>query len=133
MTSRNGRCLLDTNIVIALFSGEPQVLKILAQTTEVFIPSVVIGELYYGAYRSRNRDKNLERVNLFVKENSVLACDTGVALEYGAIKNQLKQQGTPIPENDIWIAAIAMKHNLTLITRDKHMENINGLDIQNWQ
>lgn len=133
LTSRNGRFLLDTNIIIDLFSGERQVKEYLETAPEIFIPSIVVGELCYGAYNSAKQGENLERLIAFIKEFPVLPCDTDIALQYGIIKAQLKQKGKPIPENDIWIAAIAKKHNLTMVTRDGHYEYIDELRIEHWQ
>lgn len=58
--------------------------------------------------------------------------DELVSIEYGKIKSSLRKKGSPIPENDIWIAAIALRHNLTLVTRDKHFNEITGLKLKNW-
>jgi len=62
----------------------------------------------------------------------VLACDTETAREYGQIKNSLRAKGKPIPENDIWIAAIAIQYDLTLVTRDGHFTEIEGLATETW-
>lgn len=132
LTSLNGRCLLDTNIIIALFSGDKSVIKQLNSTLEVFLPSIAIGELYYGAYRSARREENIKRIDQLVKNNYVLVCDASTALEYGLIKSRLSQKGKPIPENDIWIAALASNHNLVVVTRDEHFKHIEGLQIEIW-
>lgn len=62
----------------------------------------------------------------------MLDCDTETAKVYGIIKNALRTKGKPIPENDIWIAAIALQHDVTLVTRDAHFGAIDGLDLQTW-
>ena len=86
----NGKCLLDTNIVIALFADEAPVKDNLAKTEEVFIPSVVIGELCYGAYKSTRAKENLARIDEFASSSLVLGCDTETARAYGEIKNDLR-------------------------------------------
>ncbi|HLG30750.1 MAG TPA: type II toxin-antitoxin system VapC family toxin, partial [Candidatus Brocadiales bacterium] len=101
----NGRLLLDTNIIIALFAGDLTVHEHMANATEVFISAVTIGELYFGAYKSTKVQENLTRIDEFVLSNRVLSCDADTAKRYGGIKNHLKEKGQPIPENDIWIAA----------------------------
>ncbi|WP_276372175.1 PIN domain-containing protein [Chryseolinea sp. H1M3-3] len=94
--------LLDTNIVIGLFANESSIIeKIKTQPSSIFIPSIFLGELFYGA-------------------------------EQSTMKSQLKAKGTPIPENDIWIGALAHQHGLTLVTRDKHFNSIETLQIENW-
>ena len=128
----SGKCLLDTNIVIALFADEATVKENLAKTDEVFVPSVVIGELNYGARKSARSKDNLARIDDFAESNVVLNCDTGTAHFYGEIKNTLRVKGHPIPENDIWIAAIALQHGLMLVTRDAHFGEIENLKIVAW-
>lgn len=128
----SGRVLLDTNIVIALFAKETYIQQQLADTDEVFIPSIVLGELYFGARKSARIDENVARIDKFAAHNTVLLCDTKIARQYGVIKYQLRTKGKPIPENDIWIAAIAIQHQLMLITRDEHFKNIIGLRSKQW-
>lgn len=128
----SGRFLLDTNIVIAIFSKEAKVRAHLVSTTEVFVPAIVLGELYYGAYKSLRITENIEKINEFAAINTVLISDTATAQAYGQIKSALRAKGRPIPENDIWIAAIAMQYNLTLVTRDGHFGEVDGLAIETW-
>ncbi len=128
----NGRYLLDTNVIIALLTGEARIKKNLATVDEVFVPSVAIGELYYGARKSGRPDENLVRIDELVLINVVLVCDTETARRYGEIKNALRIKGRPLPENDIWIAAIARQHELTLVTRDTHFEQIDDLSMTMW-
>ena len=121
----SGRYLLDTNVVIALFAGEPAVRENAGRAEEVFVSSVAIGELCFGARKSGRARENLAR-------NVVLGCDTETAFHYGEIKNALRVKGHPLPENDIWMAAVALQHDLTLITRDAHFNEIEGLTTIAW-
>ena len=130
--TRTGRFLLDTNIVIALFAEDAAVQQRLTEANEVFVPSIVIGELYYGARKSARVMENLARIDEFVASNTVLPCDTETAQQYGDIKNKLRAKGRPIPENDIWIAAIAIQYQLTLVARDRHFHEVDGLRIEEW-
>lgn len=86
----NGRFLLDTSIIIALFMGEPSVKERLAQAEEVFVPSIVLGELYFGARKSRQVERNLMRVDEFAASGACLVCDTNTARGYGTIKDALR-------------------------------------------
>ena len=86
----SGRYLLDTNIVIALFANDAAVVEQIRGAEEVFIPSVVIGELYYGARRSGRVEANIERVDEFATESIVLSCDVGSAQRYAEIKDELR-------------------------------------------
>jgi tRNA(fMet)-specific endonuclease VapC len=128
----NGRYLLDTNVVIALLAGQGAVRENLANASEVFVPSIVIGELCFGARKSARGAENLARIEEFAAANVVLACDTQTARRNGEVKNALRLQGRPLPENDIWIAAVALQHNLILITGDRHFAGIDGLSVVEW-
>src|SRR6476646_872409 len=125
--SLSGRFLLDTNIVIALFADEASVKDNLAQAREVFITSVVIGELCYGARRSGRIEANLARVDELVASSTILVCDADTARHYGEVKNKLRLKGRPLPENDVWIAALALQHDLILVTRDAHFQEVENL------
>ena len=127
-----GRFLLDTNIVIALFARDAVIQANLANAAEVFVPSIVLGELYYGANKSLRLAENVAKIDEFAARNSILVCDTRTAQEYGQIKNSLRAKGRPIPENDIWIAALGKQHSLILITRDAHLGEVDGLAIEAW-
>ncbi|HBQ28335.1 twitching motility protein PilT [Peptococcaceae bacterium SCADC1_2_3] len=128
----SGKFLLDTNIIIALFTGDASIQKNLALASKVFIPVIVLGELYYGARKSGQMEKNLARIEEFEASISVITCDTSTARVYGLIKDQLRKKGRPIPENDIWVAAVARQKGLVLVTRDAHFFEIENLKIENW-
>ena len=128
----NGRYLLDTNIIIAFFGSELVVKNNLAQANEVFIPSIAVGELCYGARKSGRSKENLERIEEFIANNTVLECNTETSRIYGEIKNQLRLKGRPLPENDIWIAAISLQYNLILVTRDAHFQEVENLQTVSW-
>lgn len=128
----SGEFLLDTNIVIALSVGDDAVIKRLKDDVTVFLPSIVIGELFFGAFRSTLIEENLARVAELAAGNTVLVCDATTARHYGRVKNQLRELGRPIPENDIWISATALQHNLTLISRDAHFSEVEELRVESW-
>ena len=128
----SGRFLLDTSIVIALFAEDTSVEEHLKEAEEVFIPSIVLGKLYFGVRKSGRIRQNLKRIDELAISSAVLACDLGTAREYGEIKGALQEKGRPIPENDIWIAAIARQHGLTLVTRDEHFKEVEHLNIEVW-
>ncbi len=128
----SGRYWLDTNIIIALFADEASVKNNLAQAKEVFIPSVVIGELCYGARKSWRVGENLARVDELVSTCTILGCDAETGRQYGEVKNKLKLKGRPLPENDIWITALALQHDLILVTRDAHFQEVDNLQTVAW-
>jgi tRNA(fMet)-specific endonuclease VapC len=127
-----GSFLLDTNIVIALFDTDPRVLHALATAQAVFTASIVLGELYYGAFYSSQVAKHLTQVTAFAQRSSVLACDDRTAHYYGQIKANLRAKGKPIPENDIWIAALALQHQLVISSWDKHFDEVDGITRVAW-
>ncbi|EKD81097.1 MAG: hypothetical protein ACD_39C01981G0004 [uncultured bacterium] len=126
----SGKYLLDTNIVIEIFQGKQPILDRLNQIKNVFTPSIVIGELYFGAFKSGRLQDNVVRINEFALKNEILNCDQHTGKIYGEIKAGLKSIGRPIPENDIWIASIALQYDLTLLTRDSHFNHVPGLSLE---
>lgn len=128
----NGRFLLDTNIIIALLSGDDAVLFHLDRASEVFIPATALGELFFGAAKSSRPSENIDRVKQFAAGRAIISCDLQVAREYGRLKHRLKEKGRPIPENDVWIAAAAACYGLSVVTRDRHFQEVDGLNISDW-
>lgn len=126
-----GKVLLDTNVIIALFAGDMALSQHFAEA-EVLVSSTVLGELYYGAYKSAHAAANLSRIEQFAAAIQVLSCDDMTAQHYGQVKDRLRTKGRPIPENDIWIAAIAQQYSLSLATRDEHFKDVDGLALENW-
>ena len=124
--------LLDTNAAIPLLNGDPTIDKIVNAAAEIFIPVTVIGELYFGAENSGRVTLNIKRVEEFANQYAILLCDVLTAREYGRIERLLKVKGRRVPENDMWIAAIALQHGLTLLTRDAHFKEVDGLTVQGW-
>lgn len=128
----NGRFLLDTNIIIGIFAEDPIIHDHVVNAEEVFVSCIAIGELYFGAYKSLKIDENLARIDEFALNNTILSCNTETAKRYGDIKSYLKEKGQPIPENDMWIAAIAQQYTLPLATKDTHFEFVENLKIELW-
>jgi tRNA(fMet)-specific endonuclease VapC len=128
----SGKFLLDTNVIIALFAGERKVLQGLRKAERVFVPSIAVGELLYGAHKSSQARSNVARIEEFAAANTVLACDLETARQYGRIKDRLRRKGRPLPENDIWIAALARQHGLTLVSRDAHFAEVENLPVKAW-
>jgi tRNA(fMet)-specific endonuclease VapC len=130
----NGKdCILDTNIVIGLFANDSSIIqKIKSFSGNIFISSIVLGELFYGAEQSTRKEENRKKIEELAEASLVLECDLDTARSYGQVKSYLKAKGSPIPENDIWIAALAVQHQLILVTRDKHFNSIETISIEAW-
>ncbi len=132
LTAMSGRFLLDTNIVIGIFASNPSILRKLKSNPQIFLPSIVLGELYYGAMLSARSKDNVHRIEEFAKKCAALNCDGHTSLFYGKVKSSLKIIGRPIPENDIWIASLALQHKIKLVSRDKHFDFVDGLAKEEW-
>ena len=124
--------LLDTNIIVAWLNGDERIALKVDKATSVSIPSIVAGELFYGAFNSTQVQKNLIKIQSLLDNYPLVQCNVGTALEYGRIKYELKKAGKPIPENDIWIAALAAQYKLTLVTRDAHFKQVKQLKLKKW-
>jgi len=129
--SHNGDFLFDTNAIIAIFNDQ-SLLKQLNLAAKLRLPCIVVGELAFGAYKSANPAQNLKRIQDLLEISTVLDCDQQTGHHYGAVKSALRKKGHPIPDNDIWIAAVAIQYELPLLTNDKHFHEVDGLAIVNW-
>ena len=127
-----GSYLPDTNILAALFNGAATVQSQIDNASEVFLCSIVLGELQFGALKSSRSQANVARINWLIEFNEVLNVDLHAAVAFGEIKLGLVAKGRPIPDNDIWIAAVAKHYNLTLVTRDTHFDHIDGVKRVSW-
>lgn len=125
----SGSALLDTNVVIRIFNADPQTEEWLLSYHEVYLSSVVIGELLYGAMKSSHRDANLQRIAELADSLPVLPVNLETSHHYGDIKDRLRRNGRMAPENDIWVAATAAQYGLTVVTFDHHFEHMDGLSI----
>lgn len=120
---------LDTNEAIAVLNDSDHAGRWIAGFARVHLPVPVIGELRYGAMNSRRPTENRQRVDALVASCRALSADLATADTYAAVRMQLKKAGTPIPENDVWIAAICIQHGLALATSDEHFTHVPGLQL----
>lgn len=118
---------VDTNIAIEILNGNSAIIERLKRYRVVYIPVTVSGELLFGAKKSKRRDANLKVFRDFIGKCETLDINHKVAESYSDIRIDLYKMGKPIPENDLWIAAICVTNNVPLITRDKHFSNIKKL------
>ncbi|MDF1537016.1 MAG: type II toxin-antitoxin system VapC family toxin [bacterium] len=122
MNQGPARILLDTSAYSALFRGDEQVRVILQEVEEVALNPVILGELLGGfaggIYEKRNR--GLIKEFLSTPRVRVYPIDADTSERYAAVWFHLRRQGTPIPTNDLWIAASAMQHGLAVLTADRH-------------
>ncbi len=132
MTGSPRRVIVDSSVAIASFRRDAAVLQRLA-VVESVVPTTVLGELLYGAYGAAHEAQELTYIATLVARSTVVDCTQATAERYGQIKQALRRHGTPIPENDIWIAASALEHGLPVVTRDsKHFSRVAGLIVEAW-
>jgi tRNA(fMet)-specific endonuclease VapC len=124
--------LLDTSVVVRHFRDGAALTSHFSAFEELYLPQTVLAELYAGAYRSSQTEKNLQQIERFLEAVDVLLTDDATPEIYGRFSAQLAQAGTPIPQNDIWIAAIALQSGLPLATYDSHFTRVAGLQILLW-
>lgn len=124
--------LLDTNIVIGLFEGDPAVATQLQSAPYSAISVIVYAELLAGSLRSARVQENVERLERFANDVPVLHCERETAAQFAAIAVRLRKKGRPIPENDLWIAATARQHGLTLVSRDHHFADVEEITTVAW-
>ncbi len=120
---------LDTSQAIALLNASEGVGEKIGSYEEIYLPVPVVGELRFGALNSRHVVENLSHIEFLVSHCSALNINLVTSEIYSRIRMELKQKGKPIPENDIWIAAICMEHHLPLATSDGHFTSVDGLEI----
>lgn len=120
------RAALDTNRLTDLFQGDAALAKQLGSCDEVWLPLTVLAELRAGFLGGNRAARNEALLQSFLIRPTVrvLLPNLDTADAYARLFVQLKQAGTPIPDNDLWIAALCLQHNLTLITRDRHFRHI---------
>ena len=128
----SGKYVLDTNIVIAIFDGDKAVRDRVATADEIFIPATVLGELYFGAFRSSRSGDNVARIDDLARSYAILPIDESTAKIFGMLQRDLRDRGKPIPMNDVWIAATAQQWKATVATRDDHFNLLTGVAVENW-
>ena len=125
--------ILDTNALSALADGENGLLPLLKSSRKHQIPVIVLGEYRYGLKRSRERLAREKWLSEEVEQAfDILPITQVTALSYSEIREELREAGTPIPENDIWIAALTRQYDLDLISHDKHFDYVKGLSRKSW-
>lgn len=120
---------LDTNIVVDILNNKQSTIGLLKDFPVICLPIVVCGELLYGALNSKKHNTNVPLLHNFINSCSILETNILVAEQYGEIRLQLKLSGKPIPENDIWIAALCVVNEIPLFTFDKHFAFIKNLEL----
>ncbi len=123
------KVLIDTNIYSYAMKGDPETIAVLQQSHEIGICAVSIGELLSG-FKGGNREmENRKELEEFLDTPRVkmYSIDEDTAEFYAEVLNNLKENGKPIPTNDIWIASVALQYGLKLFSKDQHFKYVSGL------
>jgi len=124
--------ILDTNGLSAVAEGESALEPILRKATQAAIPVIVLGEYRYGILHSRDRKRYEQWLAEYLPKFRILHVDERTTISYAAVRTELKRAGTPIPSNDIWIAALCRQHSLPILSRDQHFDAVPGLTRFSW-
>ena len=124
--------ILDTNGLSALAEGEPALEPLLRKAAQIAIPVIVLGEYRYGIAHSRDRKHYEEWLTAYLSRFRILDVDEETTLSYRDVRRELKRAGTPIPSNDVWIAALCRQHRLPLLSRDRHFDAVPGIRRLGW-
>lgn len=123
------KVLIDTNIYSLALKGDAEAVNVLKKIDVIGFSAISIGELFSGFKGGSREMKNREELGFFMDSPRVVVhpIDEYTADFYASILNNLKTAGTPVPTNDIWIAAVAFQHGYQLYSKDRHFDLIPGL------
>lgn len=124
--------ILDTNALSAFVDGDAGVGTRLARVPQAAIPVIVLGEFRHGISGSRHRRQYEQWLTDHIPAFDVLQVTELTTHAYARVRAALKKAGRPIPANDAWIAALALQHNLPVLTRDEHFDAVDGLRRETW-
>lgn len=118
--------LLDTNRYSDLMRHDPQVVRAVSTATRVWLPFIVVAELRAAFEQGSKHAENEQRLANFLAQPGVGVqfADAGTIEAFVAVQVQVRRQGTPIPQHDMWIAALALQHDLALYSRDSHFDHL---------
>ena len=123
------KILLDTSAYVAFKLNKTEVVQAIVTAEQIVFSPVVLGELMFGFRNGLKFKENMNELEKFLEHEAVELAAIGkiTSDRYSRIASQLRKQGTPIPTNDIWIAAQTLEYGAELITTDRHFEQIDGL------
>ena len=124
--------ILDTNALSALLDGDAALVELLRPQERLSLPAIVLGEYRFSLEQSTHRSQLGRLLDGLEKHSIVLTVDAETARHYARVRTQLKRNGTPIPENDVWIAALAAQHAAPVVSRDRHFDQVERLQRISW-
>ncbi len=124
--------ILDTNALSAFFEGSPALGAALERTARLFLPVIVLGEYRFGLARSKKRRLIEPALDALEQAATVLSVEAETVRPYAEIRERLRRAGTPIPSNDLWIAALAVQHRVPIMSRDAHFDQVEAITRVGW-
>ena len=124
--------ILDTNALSAFADGVPLAVSAVEAADSVALPVIVLGEFRYGVTHSTRRREYEAWLDQYLPNFRVLDITAETASEYALIRSELRRLGKPIPANDAWIAALSRQHNLAVLSRDGHFDNVTRVRRKTW-
>jgi len=124
--------LLDTNALSALAAADESLIQAIEQVPRLCVTIISLGEYSYGISQSRHETELARWLDAFLQRADILYLGRETLPHYADVRRQLKKDGTPIPANDCWIAALAREHRLPVVSRDKHFDAVKGLQRISW-
>ena len=119
--------ILDTNALSAWVEGHSAIETSLRSARRLIIPSIVLGEYYFGIRQSRHRVRYEDWLRRFLPLTEIATVTNATADVYADIRLELRRLGAPIPSNDVWIAALARQHTQPLLSNDAHFDLVSGI------
>jgi tRNA(fMet)-specific endonuclease VapC len=124
--------IVDTNALSAICDGDPQIKPLVQKASHLALTVITLGEYRFGVLQSRRRLEYEEWLDSELHRFTVLPVTNITSRFYAGLRSELKRGGTPIPSNDIWIAALSREHNLPVLSRDGHFDRVPGLRRLTW-
>jgi tRNA(fMet)-specific endonuclease VapC len=124
--------ILDTNGLSAVADGDASLIPILRRATEIAVPVIVLGEYRYGVRQSRECQRYEQWLMDSLPNYRILDVDQETTTYYATLRTELKKAGTPIPANDVWVAALCRQYRLPILSRDRHFDIVAGLRRIDW-
>lgn len=117
-------CFLDTCAAIDILAGREPAREALREFDDALMSHVVLGELFVGCRRSQNPARGIAQLQAWLPTVSIIMPTPHTSEIYGVLEAELRAKGTPIPHNDVWIAALCIECGLPLVTNDAHFDRI---------
>lgn len=121
--------ILDTSVIIDAFRGNDLIRRQLESAGVLYLPSIVVGELHRGLYKSQKANEGRAKIARLQSVSIGLNIDAHTGEYFARVDSALAQKGRPIPDNDVWIAALALQHGLRLFCKDNHFKEVDGLKL----